>query len=490
MKKRPTIQKFKAGGFLNKTGEVLSNYGKGVADAVLTTIGAPNVIGDEQYYGAGAKGMKIGSKIVGGAGHMALPIVGAAVGGAPGMAVGQAVSNSGRAFNPEEEYNQYSHGGIHSGIPNAEVEKQEVMRMPNGATQQVDGASHENGGIPVNIPNGTQIFSDKLKMPGTKKTFAKLAEKYKVNKEDKTLEDGKASNISKSTAELVKQIKQAKLDEIFATQEQMKQAKLNKYASKLGINSQEFKYGGTKLSKFEDGDWFTQKNQVPTFDPSKGYLGNSQTQNDDGTNSGYNYSTKEGTFKADGTQTKAPYGKSLNPVSGTDIAMAGLNALPYAVNLMTNKPAKTYDVKDPINMFQKYDPTQALQAAGRSNALTQRNMRMNSDGNAASYMKNLAMSNAANMMTQADVINKYDQMNIGGRNALIPQSAQLHTQRAIDRQHDVTADRDYRNQNISGITSVGANALRDKKQTQTDKDFLDFLDKNHPELRNKYNRTA
>jgi hypothetical protein len=478
MKKRPTIQKFKAGGFLNKTGEVLSNFGKGTADAVLTTIGAPNVIGDEQYYGAGAKGMKIGSKIVGGAGHMALPIVGAAVGGAPGMAVGQAVSNSGRAFNPEEEYNQYSHGGIHSGIPNAEVEKQEVMRMPNGATQQVDGASHENGGIPVNIPNGTQIFSDKLKMPGTKKTFAKLAEKYKVNKEDKTLEDGKASNISKSTAELVKQIKQAKLDEIFATQEQMKQAKLNKYASKLGINSQEFKYGGTKLSKFEDGDWFTQKNQVPTFDPSKGYLGNSQTQNDDGTNSGYNYSTKEGTFKADGTQTKAPYGKSLNPVSGTDIAMAGLNNLGPAFNLLTNKKPKPFEYVTP--KLKQYDPTQALQSAGRANALTQRNMRMNSDGNAASYQKNLAMSNAANMMTQADIVNKYDQMNVGAYNQIQPLVADIKNKNIDAMQQDIARYRDINRQAVGNLGTNTTASIKDYKMGKQDQKTLNMVSQMFP----------
>lgn len=148
----------------------------------------------------------------------------------------------------------YALGGIHNGIPNAELEKQEVMQFPNGSTEQVNGPTHENGGVPVSIPAGTQIYSDRLKMPGTKKTFARLAEKYKTNKEEKVLSDDKANSTAKKTAELIAQVKKQKLDELFTAQENLKQSKVQSYAKKLGVTlpqaqmpqGEQFPNGGTK----------------------------------------------------------------------------------------------------------------------------------------------------------------------------------------------------------------------------------------------------
>lgn len=167
----------------------------------------------------------------------------------------------------------YPDGGM---MPNAELEKQEVMQFPNGSTDQVNGPTHKNGGVPVSIPAGTQIYSDRLKMPGTKKTFAKLAEKYKTNKEEKVLSDDKANSTAKKTAELIAQVKKQKLDELFTAQENLKQSKVQSYAKKLGVslNGNEFAYGGRKLPKYywggPNGDqWIPDSNQAgprATFD--------------------------------------------------------------------------------------------------------------------------------------------------------------------------------------------------------------------------------
>ena len=62
--------------------------------------------------------------------------------------------------------------------PNAEVEGGETMMAPNGESANFNGPTHENGGIPVNLTPGTMIFSDRLKDPISKKTFAELAKKY------------------------------------------------------------------------------------------------------------------------------------------------------------------------------------------------------------------------------------------------------------------------------------------------------------------------
>ena len=144
-------------------------------------------------------------------------------------------------------YQQYAMGG-QSNNPNAEVEGDELMRYPDGSTQLMNGPSHENGGIPVNIPQGTEIFSDRLKLPGSKQTIAEEAKKYATNKEDKILSNKKSTSIAKNTAKLSSQFKQQKLDELFNAQEQLKQAKLAKYANKLGVNipQNQFKMGGMK----------------------------------------------------------------------------------------------------------------------------------------------------------------------------------------------------------------------------------------------------
>lgn len=77
--------------------------------------------------------------------------------------------------------------------PNAEVEKEEALKFPDGTVQKVDGADHEEGGVKVNIPSGTKILSDTNKITkanvkylvknfdlkvSTDDTYASVLEKY------------------------------------------------------------------------------------------------------------------------------------------------------------------------------------------------------------------------------------------------------------------------------------------------------------------------
>jgi len=56
--------------------------------------------------------------------------------------------------------NIYAMGGMTG--PNAEIELGEVARMPNGQTLIANAPSHENGGLQLNLPMGTQISSDRF----------------------------------------------------------------------------------------------------------------------------------------------------------------------------------------------------------------------------------------------------------------------------------------------------------------------------------------
>jgi hypothetical protein len=123
---------------------------------------------------------------------------------------------------------KYSNGGLSYENPNARIEKQEMVRFPYGGTDQVDVGTHESGNdAEVNLPSGTQIFSDRLKDVGSKLTFAKEAAKYKIKEvKDRALT---------ATEQLVNSVRQKKLDMIFQAQEMLKQSKVAKYAEKMGV---------------------------------------------------------------------------------------------------------------------------------------------------------------------------------------------------------------------------------------------------------------
>lgn len=51
--------------------------------------------------------------------------------------------------------------------PNAEIEKDEFIKHPDGEVQKAVGDTHEKGGIDVNLEEGTKILSDHLKIGAT-----------------------------------------------------------------------------------------------------------------------------------------------------------------------------------------------------------------------------------------------------------------------------------------------------------------------------------
>lgn len=56
-------------------------------------------------------------------------------------------------------------GNIFGGVP-VEVEGQEVAQTPQGDLMQFNGASHEQGGVDVFLPPGTEVYSKRIKVDG------------------------------------------------------------------------------------------------------------------------------------------------------------------------------------------------------------------------------------------------------------------------------------------------------------------------------------
>lgn len=421
-------------------------------------------------------------------------------------------------------YHTYAQGGIHSGMPTAEVEKQEVMRMPDGSTPQVDGASHENGGIPVNIPDGTQIFSDRLKDPITKKTFAKVAEKYKTNKQEKIINNPKADKTAKSTAQLIADIKNKKLDALFQTQEQLKQTKLNKYAEKLGLSNQ-FRNGGTKLPTFDLGGGFgyidprnlqlAQQAQsglppmeqaedpsfndnayypIPFMKPSeaerlKNERPNSKQQYVPNPNDPYEQAMTAGKeFEQPakpGTPGRTNY-DWVEPTANTLMQNAG-NIMDLAMTRMGKKYDKENYGQVTPNL---YNPADALRQADIEARVTRDRIKDASGGNAGALMSNLQQSQAINTMNKSKIRTDASNMNNQVLNDFAWRNKDLNLREISDTKQNKARSEDIARQAVRGIGTNTSAAYRDYKAGKMDQNtakmistmFANYkLDMNNPQ---------
>lgn len=101
----------------------------------------------------------------------------------------------------------------------------------------IGGKRHSQGGTPLNVPEGTFIFSDTAKMriggdavgrfgknPNTKKKYtpAELAKQYDINKYQSIIDDPKSDRMAKRTAEMMIANYKRKLAELAIVQEGIK----------------------------------------------------------------------------------------------------------------------------------------------------------------------------------------------------------------------------------------------------------------------------
>ncbi len=103
--------------------------------------------------------------------------------------------------------------------PTAELELNEQFQLPDGQVGEVEGPSHAEGGIEANLPEGTRIFSDRLKHNG--RTFAKTVKPInnKIAKLEKHLETNPNDKLKQNSIMLMNQ----QLDHYFNVQETNKQ---------------------------------------------------------------------------------------------------------------------------------------------------------------------------------------------------------------------------------------------------------------------------
>jgi hypothetical protein len=85
--------------------------------------------------------------------------------------------------NPDYDFSQFglpdfAMGGVMGA--NAEVEGGEVIETPAGQVKEIDGPSHDKGGVPIKAPAGTKVFSDQLMVGGQTMADRKKAREAKL----------------------------------------------------------------------------------------------------------------------------------------------------------------------------------------------------------------------------------------------------------------------------------------------------------------------
>lgn len=80
-----------------------------------------------------------------------------------------------------------------------EVEGGEVLETPDGAVKKVKGKKHESGGVDVVVPDGTKIYSDRLKIGGKTMKERKLDREKRLEKLTRLIDKNPQDKLLKQT---------------------------------------------------------------------------------------------------------------------------------------------------------------------------------------------------------------------------------------------------------------------------------------------------
>lgn len=251
-------------------------------------------------------------------------------------------------------------GGI---IPNtlAYLDDGELIRTPDGSINEIPEEGKPEDSNLMNVPVGTQVLSDKLKVPGTNKTFAqKGKEIMKTNKykgKDKYAENSKMLNDRNA---------QIAYDNLLELQESIKNNKSNK------IKSNKYTIGTRSIQDSQKAFKDFQTRLTNNADYIKGIvkkLSDNNLPQYTGQLSKENIGTY-GKPKVDNTDKK-----SFN-VSDFISSLAGASA--GLIGPIANMTAKRGETNIPYTYTPKYGPTEwnidpQLREINRSNAIARYN---------------------------------------------------------------------------------------------------------------------
>ena len=101
-----------------------------------------------------------------------------------------------------------ANGGV-SGTAPVEVEGGEMMETPDGQVAEIEGPTHENGGVKTELPVGTKVYSDRLKVNGETMSDRKKNREKRIEKIAKLLEKAPKDKLLQESFDRTKTLNEA-----------------------------------------------------------------------------------------------------------------------------------------------------------------------------------------------------------------------------------------------------------------------------------------
>lgn len=352
-----------------------------------------------------------------------------------------------------------SKGGV---VPStmAYLDDGELIRTPDGTIGSIPEEGKPTDSNLLNVPVGTQVLSDKLKVPGTKNTFAEMGKK--LMRKAKEGGDIYAQN-SKRLNEMNNQIAYQELLELQETVKSKTSNKANKYSN--GTNSKGI---SPRIKPY----------QLTVNVP----IGNVDSSNERG--SYFNYTGNPGKININRKLTPSSVGEQ-NAVSPTNLKglMSNLAALAGPIgNISVGRPEQvdTYTY-DPVYGPTEYNIDPLLNQIASSDAIARYNM-ANVNPNTGANMafgiqsavnRNNAIANAYSQKNNAEsqmafnnaqIANQWGQQYANARHIAANEQAQ----------NDTTA-RNIRRQGYGDLSTRLQAINRDKRLMNRDQAMLEVM---------------
>ena len=355
-------------------------------------------------------------------------------------------------------------GGI---IPNtlAYLDDGELIRTPDGQIGAIPEEGKPEDSNLTNVPVGTQVLSDKLKVPGTNKTFAEMGKKL-INKK------GKGKGIYAQNSQMLNdRNNQMKYNQLLAMQENMKnsgsQSKKGIIKAVKGtpyidsIDPQELmRFKGitpyvetptatTKVAGVID----IPKIKIPEQYTTKGHVSNVNAKRQ----SQFNYFND---LAGDISQLALPMSKAFNKAKSDKV-----NAYSYTPQFLSTD----------------YDINPQLSEIDRSYAMSRYNQANISPNTGAGMAFGLQSAVARN-----NAMNNLYSQKYNTQNQLRAQNANIYNQwgnqyanaqhiASVEQAQNDTAAKQYNNQALTELSTTLQSMRKDKRLTKRDQVMLEYM---------------
>lgn len=373
-------------------------------------------------------------------------------------------------------------GGIASHTM-AYLDDGELLRTPDGTIGSIPEEGKPTDSNLLNVPIGTQVLSDKIKVPGTNKTFAEMGKKL-MKKSNKKANDIYAEN----SQMLNERNNQLAYQRLLEQQEQLKnkKSKANKY-SVGGIA------GPKKI--------ITPENNIPLIDYANLYkdINRTGTEQVNDMAKGFTFDNYYVDPNPSDTHNKlmGTYNQDVNSAynslrnrklwnklgSIADASIPGIAALAGPIgNIFTGKPeqAETYTY-DPVYGPTDYDIDPILREATLSDNIARYNManiNPNTGANMAYGLQSAVNRNKAIANAYAQKNNVENQLafqNAGIANQWGQQYANARHVAAVEQAQNDAATRNIRRKGYGDLSTRIQQINKDRRLTNRDTAMLDAM---------------